>query len=218
MLPINLWLLVRLLPAHGGKTADRAVPITVGAVGRFVGADYVGALFWQAAMMGLPVLVLDRLGAEAAAAYSMVWQFGLALYMVPSGMGQSMIAHNAADPGKVDAARRETVRRGLMLVTPVALVLALGAPLVLALFGPRYAATGAGALALIALSAIPNVITAAATSTARVRQRRGVQFGVPTSLSVLTIGLALAAHAAPGRPGAWGWPGCSRSAASRPSC
>jgi len=189
VLPINLWLLIRLLPAHGEKTAERAVSITVNAVGRFVGADYVGALFWQAAMMGLPVLVLDRLGAEAAAAYSVVWQFGLGLYMVPSGMGQSMIAHNAADPGKVEAARRETVRRGLMLVIPVALVLAFGARLVLALFGPRYAATGTGALALIALSAIPNVITAAATSTARVRQRRGVQFGVPTSLSVLTIGL-----------------------------
>jgi O-antigen/teichoic acid export membrane protein len=190
VLPINLWLLIRLLPAHGRKTAERAVPITVGAVGRFIGADYVGALFWQAAMMGLPVLVLGRLGAEAAAAYNMVWQFGLALYMVPSGMGQSMIAHNAADPAQVHKARRETVRRGLMLVVPVALVLALGAPLVLALFGPHYAATGTGALALIALSAIPNVVTAAATSTARVRQRRGVQFGVPTSLSVLTIGLA----------------------------
>ena len=72
----------------------------------------------------MPVLVLDRLGADAAAAYSMVWQFGLGLYMVPSGMGQSMIAHNAADPGKVDEARRETVRRGLLLVTPVAVVLA----------------------------------------------------------------------------------------------
>jgi len=190
VLPINLWLLIRLLPAHGTRTAERAVPITVGAIGRFIGADYVGALFWQAAMMGLPVLVLGRLGPEAAAAYNMVWQFGLALYMVPSGMGQSMIAHNAADPGKVDQARRETVRRGLMLVVPVALVLALGAPLVLALFGPHYADTGTGALALVALSAIPNVITAAATSTARVRQRRGVQFGVPTSLSVLTIGLA----------------------------
>jgi O-antigen/teichoic acid export membrane protein len=190
VLPINLWLLIRLLPAHGRRTADRAVPITVGAVGRFIGADYVGALFWQAAMMGLPVLVLARLGAEAAAAYNMVWQFGLALYMVPSGMGQSMIAHSAADPGRVDKARRETVRRGLMLVTPVALVLAVGAPLVLSLFGPHYAATGTGALALVALSAIPNVITAATTSTARVRQRRGVQFGVPTSLSVLTIGLA----------------------------
>lgn len=190
VLPINLWLLLRLLPAHGARTADRAVPITVGAIGRFIGADYVGALFWQAAMMGLPVLVLGRLGAEAAAAYNMVWQFGLALYMVPSGMGQSMIAHSAADPGKVDKARRETVRRGLMLVVPVALVLALGAPLILAIFGPHYASTGAGALALVALSAIPNVITAAATSTARVRQRRAVQFGVPTSLSVLTIGLA----------------------------
>ncbi|GAA0927288.1 phosphotransferase [Pseudonocardia zijingensis] len=190
VLPINLWLLLSLLPAHGRRTADRAVPVTVGAIGRFIGADYVGALFWQAAMMGLPVLVLGRLGAEAAAAYNMVWQFGLALYMVPSGMGQSMIAHSAADPAQVEKARRETVRRGLTLVTPVALVLALGAPLVLALFGPHYADTGTGALALVALSAIPNVVTAAATSTARVRQHRLVQFGVPTSLSVLTIGLA----------------------------
>jgi hypothetical protein len=64
------------------------------------------------------------------------------------------------------------------------------AALILAIFGPHYASTGTGALALVALSAIPNVITAAATSTARVRQRRAVQFGVPTSLSVLTIGLA----------------------------
>jgi O-antigen/teichoic acid export membrane protein len=190
VLLINFWLLVRLLPAHGRATADRAVPITAGAVAKFIGADYVGALFWQAALMGLPVLVLGRLGPEAAAAYNMVWQFGMALYLVPSGMGQSMIAHNAADPAKVDKARRETVRRGLMLVVPVALVLALGAPLVLALFGAHYTDTGSGALALIALSAVPNVITAAATSTARVRQRRGVQFGVPTSLSVLAIGLS----------------------------
>jgi O-antigen/teichoic acid export membrane protein len=190
VLLINAWLLVRLLPAHGAATADRAVPVTAGAVARFVGADYVGALFWQAALMGLPVLVLARLGPEAAAAYNMVWQFGMALYLVPSGMGQSMIAHNAADPANVDRARRETVRRGLLLVAPVAAVLALGAPLVLSLFGSHYAGAGTGALALVALSAIPNVITATTTSTARVRQRRAVQFGVPTSLSVLAISLS----------------------------
>jgi O-antigen/teichoic acid export membrane protein len=190
VLLINTWLLVRLLPAHGRATADRAVPITVGALARFIGADYVGALFWQAALMGLPILVLARLGPEAAAAYNMVWQFGMALYLVPSGMGQSMIAHNAADPAKVDKARRETVRRGLMLVAPVAVVLAVGGQLVLSLFGAHYSQAGTGALALVALSAVPNVITAAATSTARVRQRRGVQFGVPTSLSVLAIGLS----------------------------
>jgi O-antigen/teichoic acid export membrane protein/aminoglycoside phosphotransferase (APT) family kinase protein len=190
VLPINLWIVIRLLPAHGRRHAGRAVPITPGAVARFVGADFVGALFWQAAMMGLPVLVLARLGPEDAAAYNMVWQFGLALYLVPSGMGQSMIAHSAADPGKVDKARRETVRRGLVLVAPAAVLLALGGQLVLSMFGAHYTDAGTGALALVALSAIPNVITAAATSTARVRQRRLVQFGVPTSISVLVIGLS----------------------------
>jgi O-antigen/teichoic acid export membrane protein/aminoglycoside phosphotransferase (APT) family kinase protein len=190
VLPVNLWLLVRPLPQHGAANADRAVPITAGAVSRFIGADYVGALFWQAALMGLPVLVLASLGPESAAVYNIVWQFGMALYLVPSGMGQSMIAHNAADPARVDKARRETVRRGLMLVAPVALVLAVGGQLVLTVFGAHYAQEGAGVLALVALSAIPNVITATTTSTARVRQRRAVQFGVPTSISVLAIGLS----------------------------
>jgi O-antigen/teichoic acid export membrane protein/aminoglycoside phosphotransferase (APT) family kinase protein len=190
VLMVNVWLLVRLLPAHGRATADRAIPITVRGIGRFVGADYVGALFWQAALMGLPVLVLTRLGPESAAAYNMVWQFGMALYLVPSGMGQSMIAHNAADPGKVEKARRETVRRGLLLVVPVALVLALAGQLVLSLFGKHYTEAGAGALALVALSAIPNVITGSATSAARVRQHRAGQFGVPTALSVLAIGVS----------------------------
>jgi O-antigen/teichoic acid export membrane protein/aminoglycoside phosphotransferase (APT) family kinase protein len=190
VLLINLWLLLRVLPAHGRARADRAVPVTVGGVARFVRADFAGALFQQAAMMGLPMVVLARLGPQAAAVYNVVWQFGLALYLVPSGMGQSLVAHGAADPGRVEKARRETVRRALLLVVPAAVALVLGGRLVLWVFGEHYADAGALALALIALSAVPNVITAATTSTARVRQRRGVQFGVPAAVSVLAISVS----------------------------
>jgi O-antigen/teichoic acid export membrane protein/aminoglycoside phosphotransferase (APT) family kinase protein len=190
VLLINLWLLMWVLPAHGRARADRAVPITVGGVARFVRADYAGALFQQAAMMGLPMLVLARLGPEAAADYNIVWQFGLALYLVPSGMGQSLVAHGAADPGRVENARRETVRRALLLVVPAAVALVVGGRLVLWVFGERYAEAGAVALALVAMSAVPNVVTVAATSTARVRQHRGVQFGVPAAVSVLAISVS----------------------------
>ena len=187
-----VWQLLRLVPTYGRERADRAMPVTVGGVARFVRADYAGAVFWQAAMMGLPILVLARLDAEAAAAYNIVWQFGLALYLVPSGMGQSLVAHGAADPARVESARKETIRRALMLVIPAALVLAVGGQLILSLFGSHYAEAGAGTLALIALSAVPNVITATTTNTARVRQHRGVQFGVPASIAVLVIALSWA--------------------------
>jgi O-antigen/teichoic acid export membrane protein len=184
---LNLWLLLRELPRFGRRTQARAVPITLGAIARFVRADYAGAVFWQVAMFGLPVIVLARLDAAAAAAYGVVWTIAQSLYLVSSGMGQSMVAHGAAEPGRVEEARRAAVRRSLALVVPAAIVVAAAAPLVLSIFGAHYAETGGWALALAALSAIPNVVTASTVSAARVRQRMGVLFGVPATVTVLVV-------------------------------
>ncbi|OLT15799.1 hypothetical protein BJF78_15480 [Pseudonocardia sp. CNS-139] len=163
------------------------MPVTAAAIARFVRADYAGAVFWQVAMFGLPVVVLGRLDAVAAATYGVVWTIAQSLYLVTSGMGQSMVAHGAAEPGRAEEARRALVRRSLRLVVPAAVVVAAGAPLVLWVFGEHYAETGAAALALAALSAIPNVVTASTVSTARVRQRMGVLFAVPASVTVLVV-------------------------------
>ncbi|WP_219418343.1 phosphotransferase [Pseudonocardia nigra] len=184
---INAWLLLRALPAHGRATADRALPITLGAVARFVRADYAGAVFWQTAMFGLPVFVLARLGPEEAAAYTIVWTMVQALYNVSSGMGQSMVAHSATDVGGIEEARRAMAKRALTLVVPVVAVLVVAAPLVLSVFGEHYAETGTVALVLAALSAIPNVITASTVSAARVRQRMGVLFGVPATVALIVL-------------------------------
>lgn len=184
---VNLWLLLRALPAHARATQDRAVPITLGAVARFVRADYAGAVFWQAAMFGMPVLVLARLGAAEAAAYGVVWAIAQSLYLISSGMGQSMVAHSAAASRGLEAARRAMVEKALTLVVPVVAVIVLGAPLLLSVFGAHYAEVGTAALVLTALSAIPNVITAATVSAARVRQRMAVLFGLPAGLALTVI-------------------------------
>ncbi len=191
VLGINGWLLLRGLPQHAREAAAREVPITIGALARFVRADYAGAVFWQSALFGLPVLVLARLGAADAAVYGIVWTIGQALYSVASSMGQSMVAHSSAsDASAVEAARRATVRRALTLVAPVVVVLVAGAPLVLSIFGEHYAAGGSVTLMLLALSAVPNVITASTVNAARVRQRMGVLFGVPATIAMIVIAMS----------------------------
>jgi O-antigen/teichoic acid export membrane protein len=187
---LNGWLLLRALPAFGRKTEDRAVPITIGAVARFVRADYAGAVFWQVAMFGLPLLVLARLGAEEAAAYGVAWTIAQSLYLVSSGMGQSMVAHGAADPARVEEARKAVVQRSLRMVVPAAVVLAIGAPFVLSIFGEHYADFGSSALVLVVLSAIPNVVTASTVSAARVRQRMGILFGIPASVTLIVVSMS----------------------------
>ncbi|MFC4947696.1 phosphotransferase [Pseudonocardia sp. GCM10023141] len=183
---MNAWLL-RAVPRHGAAAADRAVPISIGAIARFVRADYAGAVFWQAALFGMPVIVLARLGASDAAVYGITWTIAQAIYTVSSGMGQSMVAHSASDPGSLDAARRAMIRRALSLVVPAVAVIALGAPVILSVFGAHYAENGTATLVLAALSAVPNVITAATVNSARVRQRMGVLFAVPTSVALIVI-------------------------------
>jgi hypothetical protein len=188
---VNGWLLARGLPRFGADAADRALPITIGGIARFVRADYAGAVFWQTALFGLPVLVLGGLGAEAAAVYGIVWTIAQALYTVSSSMGQSMVAHSsAADPSAVEAARRAMVRRAFTLVAPAAVVLAVASYRVLSVFGVQYAREGSLTLVLLALSAVPNVVTASTVNAARVRQRMGVLFGVPAAVAILVIALS----------------------------
>ena len=73
-------------------------------------------------------------------------------------------------------------------MVPAAAVLSVGAYPVLWLFGEHYAAARASwALALAALSAIPQVITASTVAQARVQQRMRVLVLVPGSPAVAVL-------------------------------
>jgi len=185
VLAVNVYLLVWAIPRRAA--GEPLEPVRPRAVARFVRSDYAGATLWQIAMNGLPALVLARLGAEEAAVYGIVWTITISLYLIPSGMSQSMIAHTAGDPARAEAARRAMVRRSLTMVLPAAAVLSLGAYPVLWLFGEHYAEQGAWALALAALSAIPQVVTASTVAQARVQQRMRVLVAVPGTLAVAVL-------------------------------
>ena len=183
---ISVYLLRVLPPRHGGG-APEAPAVTVRDVARFVRADYAGTVFWLAALFGLQLLVLARLGPEAAATYGVVWQIGYALYLVANGMGQSLVAHVAADPSRLDAARDGMVSKALTLIVPVVVVVSPASYLVLSVFGRSYAETGSELLVLLLVSAVPNVVTASAVWSARVRRDGRVLFGLPAGISTVVI-------------------------------
>jgi O-antigen/teichoic acid export membrane protein len=190
VLAISAYLL-RVLPAPAPGEPRGVSPVRPRTVARFVSADWTGGLFTNAVEFGLPLLVLVTLGAEQAATFGVSWAIAYGLYLVSHGMGQSLVAHVAADPAALDSARRSTVTRSLALVLPAALVIVPGAGLILSIFGAHYAATGTALLALAALSAVPNVIVTAALFGARVQQQRSVLIGVPAAIAVLVIPPAL---------------------------
>jgi O-antigen/teichoic acid export membrane protein len=184
---VNIWLArtVRRVSAAAGPPAE---PITVRDIGGFVRSDYAGNVCWQAAVFGLPLVVLAAVGPTGAATFGVVWQITMALYLVPIGMGKSMVAHAAGRAGAAAGARRSMERKTLMLVVPGALVAGVASPLVLSLFGPEYAESGTLLLVLLAASAIPNVVTQSTIWSARVRRQGAVLFGLPAVLAAMVIG------------------------------
>jgi O-antigen/teichoic acid export membrane protein len=178
--------LVRVLPRSDGATPD-AAPVTVRDIASFVRADYAGTVFLLTAVFGLPLVVFARLGPEAAAVYGITWQIAYALYLVVNGMGQSLVAHVAADPGRLEAARRSMMCKAMALLVPAVVVIAAGAYPLLSLFGAHYATEGSLLLALLALSAIPNAVVWSTVWAARVRRDGRVLFGLPAAITTAVI-------------------------------
>ena len=167
----------------------------------FVAADWLGSMCLTIVNFGLPLLVFAELGADSAATFGVAWQLAYALYLVPTGMGQSLVAHSAADPSDVDAAYRQMLTKSLTLVVPAVLVLSAGSWLVLMVFGEHYAETGSLLLALSAFSAIPACVNLAEIAAARVRQHRLGQYGVTLASALITMPGGAGAHAAVGPAG-----------------
>jgi O-antigen/teichoic acid export membrane protein len=180
--------LVRVLPPREPRQRGVPAAVTLRSISGFVAADWFGSMCLTIVNFGLPLLVFSRLGADAAATFGVTWQLAYALYLVPTGMGQSLVAHAAADPSELGAAHRQMLTKSLTLVVPAVVVLAAGSWLILiVLFGAHYASTGSMLLALAALSAVPACVNLAGVAAARVSQRRVGQFGITLALAVIVI-------------------------------
>ena len=122
---------------------------------RFSGANYAGNVFNMLPILVVPLIALDRLGAQAAAYYFVAFQVATLLYSGAYAVGQTFLAEGSR--GGVDW--RELLRRSrrvlMAMYIPACLVLAVAAHWVLLVFGTRYSQHGTPSLILLTLAAIP---------------------------------------------------------------
>lgn len=175
--------LIKRSGAQTGTAQHAALPRP-----RYIAADYTGELLWMATMSLPPILVLNLTGPRQSAYYALAWMITHALYMIGINMGSSLVVETVRESGRTAPFRHVLRHAGVVLLLCVALV-ALGAPLILRVFGAGYAAAGANLLRLMALSALPNLVIATAVSTARAQQRMTRVVGIYAALSVLVLGM-----------------------------
>ncbi len=206
LLPTNFLIFQYLIPRHVQETQDQQAPPAPSQVARYVAGDYVGSLFWLMATTLMPVIVIEIAGAAATAYFYLSWTIINSLYNFSADMGASLIVEGSRDPAKLGIYSQRMVFQTAKIVTPLVVVLLVGAPWILAIFGGDYAAEGAMLLRILALSTIPNIITALYIATARVQRRVTAVVVVLATLCVLVLGLSFVLLKMVGVVGVgWAW-------------
>jgi O-antigen/teichoic acid export membrane protein len=190
LLPTNALIFFRFGPRHEKASTDRATELIPGQVIQYAGGDLFGAIFWLGATTLLPIMVTQAAGAKENAYFYLAWQIAYMLHLLSSNMGSSLIVEASTNQSKLGEYSRRIILQLVLLVGFAVLVIFAGAPLILRIFGQDYAAQGSSLLRLLALAAIPNIVTSVFVSISRVQRRmRRVIFSLG-ALCVLVLSLS----------------------------
>lgn len=160
-------------------------------ISRFVGPDYIGALGTLAASGLAPLVVLHQFGPETSAVYYICWTIAYTLQLVSLSISSSLVAEGALDQGDLRPLVTNTIKHTLVIVSGSVLVILLGAPVILRLFGATYAAEGADLFRLLALSSVPFAFTSVFLSMARIQGRMQLVMLSQIALMVLVLSLGV---------------------------
>ncbi|MGH9102822.1 MAG: phosphotransferase [Acidimicrobiales bacterium] len=190
-IPTNVYLFTWAIPRHPAPPAGSR-PLELRQLTGYVPLDYLGSMCWLGATSLLPLLVIDMAGAAASAFFALAWVIAYALYLVPINMGSSLVVETALDTSALERRLRQLTSHLLLLLVPAVVVVVAGAPEILRLFGTRYGAQGGTTLRLLALSALPAIVSSTAVSAARAMRRMRLALAIPAALFALSFGLSLA--------------------------
>jgi O-antigen/teichoic acid export membrane protein len=122
---------------------------------RFSGANYVGNVFNMIPGLVVPVVLLDRLGAESAAYFFVVYQIAQIVYAAAFALEQTFLAEGSRSDADMGKLRRRSLRLLVLFWVPTAGgIIAVGRWLLLA-FGHAYYHYGYTSLIILVLAAGP---------------------------------------------------------------
>lgn len=165
----NVYLFVK--PLRRGKEQEVTEEANLADLARYVAPDYLGELLWLAVIAGLPLVVIARIGATDYAYFGVAWTATYFLYQAAGNLGYSLLVESALRPEAVAELWMRVIRHMAPLLVAAVTVLVVAAPWVLAPFGAAYSAHGTTVFRLLAISAIPGLITSTMVHVARAQRR-----------------------------------------------
>lgn len=193
VVPINLLIFRRLIPAHRRTHGDGA-PFRVREISRFVAVDYSSSLLSQSYTGALPLIIVALLGAEANATFYVAYAFVAALDLTSINTATSLIVEGAHAELRLREYTRRVLKRSTLLLLPIVALFLLAAPYLPHLLGDAYAHDTPAVLRLLVLGSLPRMVNIVYMSTKRVERRvhRVVAVQAATSVAIVSLAFLLA--------------------------
>lgn len=121
----------------------------------FSGANYAANAIQLLPTLVVPLFVLDRIGAQAAAYYFVAFQMAGLLYAAVYAVESAFMAEGSQAKADWRAVRRRSRRLAVRIFVPAGAFLALTAHWILLAFGVKYSQHATTSLELLAASVIP---------------------------------------------------------------
>jgi len=156
---------------------------------RFSMANYFATLFWSGAVMLLPIIVVNLLGAESNAYFYIAWSISSVLTITSSAVSASLLAEGSYDEGSLMLNTWRSLKMVFLILVPSIILLVVIADKLLLLFGGAYAENATTLLRILVVSAIPSAINVVYLAMKRVEKRLKVIVCLSAFSAVVTIGL-----------------------------
>ena len=180
----------RLLPRHAADPmATGAEEVTRRAIAGFLTVDNLSLIATSAIYHLLPILVATRAGSEANGYFFVAWAVGSALDLALVNVGSSLVVEGSRQRHRLGLLACALLRRMAALTIAIVAVLLVAAPLILDVYGDRYAEQSSTLMRLVLLAALPRMIMVVWVSANRVRQCLGRVLAVQTGIFVTVLGL-----------------------------
>ena len=177
------------LTVHGTRNATSAADLGLPGLLSYSSADWLASVARLAATGVGPLLVLGVVGQAAAGYFNIAWLVAYTTFLLSINVSDAMLAESSFDLGDLNANSRHALLLSLALTAPIVLVGVTGAPLILNIFGQRFADNGSGLLRLLLLAAIPNV--AYQTFLGRLRSLGRMRAVIALEAALATVVLAV---------------------------
>lgn len=152
--------------------------------------NFVVGLFSMVSHRLLPLLVIETLGPTSSGHFYIAWMISELLASPNTALSDATFAEGSNTPEKLNAHLLRSTKIGLGLTVPAAILVSIGSPYILRIFGPSYAQEASDLLRWLAFAAPLTVINGLFFTSMRVRKQVKKLVWVSAIPATITLGLS----------------------------